>query len=79
MSKYNTIFDGKFLTDVAMGETGYNYYSYLDVNSNWVILRENTDENEYRVVTGHGNYSSIWTLRADQSYKKMEDISIKQV
>jgi len=72
---YKTILDGKLLHDVATGESGetsgstYNYYGYLHPSGTWCIMRELSDESEYRFLIGKSSYSSAWTNRATFAYQ----------
>jgi len=68
---------GANLTDVALGETHnvdagtFNYYGYTRPDNSFIILREKTDETEYRYnmnETGNEVYSDEFGNRADRDY-----------
>jgi len=61
---------GKWVVDIASGEGGYNYYGYINEKGEWVILRENTTQIEYRYAFGGSEYATAWTNRATQGYKR---------
>jgi len=69
MNRFTKITDGASIADIATSEGGYNYYGYVRTNGEWVILRSNTAETEYRYCFGASDYSTAWTNRASQSYK----------
>ena len=72
MSKYNDLIEGMNVTDIANDEGGYNYYGYVRVKGTnegeWVIIRENTAQTEYRYAIGGSGYSTNWTNRASLTY-----------
>ena len=69
MNKFSGILDGMQIADISLSEGGYNYYGYVRHNGEWVILRENTAQTEYRVTMGADSYSTAWTARTTQNYK----------
>ena len=66
MSKYNEYLDGMTLVDQALDESGYNYYGYIRTNGEWAIMRQKTDESEYRFKVGASGYS--FSDRATYNY-----------
>lgn len=70
MSRTTNILDGCTIMDKAISEGGYNYYGFVRTGTSgeWVIIRENTAQTEYRYAIGSGDYSTRWTNRATQSY-----------
>lgn len=70
MSKYTTLIEGKWIVDIALSESGYNYYGYIGKDSSWVIMRENTAQTEYRFSFGISSYSTKWNNRATLPYKR---------
>ena len=69
MGKYTKIIDGASVADIANGEGGYNYYGYVRENGEWIIMRENTAQTEYRFARGASDYTTAWTNRASKDYK----------
>jgi hypothetical protein len=53
----NRTLQDKMLVDIATGVSGYNYYAYVGVGSDsqYIIMRENTAETEYRYAYGKGS------------------------
>lgn len=79
MSKrYQHILAGTFIADVAEGEAGeesgatYNYYGFLRTDGSWVILREKSDETEYRFTVGSSGYASAWDARTSRTYSRAD-------
>lgn len=68
--RYTALTEGKWVVDIANSEGGYNYYGYIGRDSSWVIMRESTAQTEYRFAFGGSGYSTAWTNRATQSYKR---------
>lgn len=68
MSKYNNITDGMKVVDVANEEGGYNYFGNIRSNGEWAIMRQKTNELEYRFAIGASDYSTNWTNRASLNY-----------
>jgi len=68
MQKSSGITDGMKIVDTAEAVGGYNYYGYLRHNGEYVIMRENTAETEYRYNIGGYDYSTNWTNKATISY-----------
>lgn len=79
MSKYNNIFEGKILTDVSADEGGYNYYGFLSVDNSWVILRETTTQDEYRVFVGRSGYAAAFAAHVGHNYKRMNEFGFKTI
>ena len=77
MAKYKKFVDGMEIADIASSEGGYNYYGYTrwGNNSQWAILREKTDQSEYRWAVGKSNYATNWTGRAGLNYKRANAFS----
>ncbi len=48
MSRYTKITDGTNVVDIAPNESGFNYYLFTRPGGSGVIMREKTDETEYR-------------------------------
>jgi len=46
----------------------YEYYAYMDKDSNWYIKRLTTATNLFEFVAGSSSYSTAWTNRASQTY-----------
>ena len=69
MSRFNTIIAGASVANMASAEGGYNYYGYIRTNGEWIIMRENTAQTEYRFAFGNADYSTNWTGRAGLDYK----------
>jgi hypothetical protein len=77
MSRYAKITDGCNVTDIALAESGYNYYLYTRPGGSGVIMREATSEDEYRFYLFGGadtqserlsNIQTIWADRANKVY-----------
>ena len=49
--------DGKMIVDVALAVGGYNYYGYVSPgdDSQYIIMREDVAEEEYRYAYGSGS------------------------
>lgn len=62
------ITNGKKIVDSVSGQAGYNYYGYLGTNGEWVIMRENTAQTEYRYKLGASDYQSNWSNRGSLTY-----------
>jgi len=60
------ILDGKSVVNQALDESGYNYYAYINAQGEWVIMRENTAQTEYRYAQGGKNF--VWANRATYGY-----------
>lgn len=82
MSKrYQHILAGTFIADVAEGEAGeesgatYNYYGFLRTDGSWVILREKSDETEYRFTVGSDSYETGWDNRTSKTYQLASNFS----
>lgn len=73
---FKTLITGCQVADAATEESGYNYYGYNSSDKRWVIMREKTDETEYRYAVGSNAkgvaYSTAWTNRATQDYRLPE-------
>ncbi|RLF57208.1 MAG: hypothetical protein DRN27_08205 [Thermoplasmata archaeon] len=67
MSKYNSITDGMKIVDTVEDDGGYNYYGYIRANGEWVIMRENTAQTEYRYKIGARGYD--FSNRASGTYR----------
>jgi len=68
MQRYKDITEGAKIVDVVKEESGYNYYGYIRANGEWVIMRENTAQTQYRFKLGASNYATNWTNRASLTY-----------
>ena len=68
MSKYNEITEGMTVVDIANEESGYNYFGKIRKNGEWAIMRQKTNELEYRFAIGASDYSTNWSNRASLSY-----------
>lgn len=68
MQKFKNITEGMKVVDISKDEGGYNYYGYLRHNGEWVIMREATNQLQYRYKVGADAYSTAWTARTSQSY-----------
>ena len=68
MNKFSKIIDGASVVDVANEESGYNYYGFLRHNGEWIIMRENTAQTEYRFALGASDYSTNWGNRGSLDY-----------
>lgn len=79
MSQYNTLFDGKHLSDFFGNEGGYNYYVYISITNSWLIMREKTDETEYRFAMGGSGASTARTNRASLTYKQPDEFTTKNI
>ena len=77
MAKYTKFNAGMEIADIASNEGGYNYYGYVRWGANpvWGILREKTDQTEYRWAIGTADYSTNWTGRAGLNYKRANAFS----
>ena len=55
--------------DVAKDEDGYNYYGFLSRQGDYFVMREKTDETEYRFAThATKTYTQAFIDRADLDY-----------
>ena len=77
MAKFNTILDGKLLTDVFLDESGYNYYGYVAVDGTWAVMREATTEDEYRFQVGKSGYDI--STRATGDFKRPDQFNFNTV
>lgn len=76
MSRNTNLILGANLTDVAGGETHnvdagtFNYYGYTRPDNSFVILREKTDETEYRYSLNKNGevYASAFSDRKNREY-----------
>ena len=68
MSKFKSITDGMKIVDTSLAEGGYNYYGSVRHNGEYVIMRENVAQTEYRFKLGADNYSANWTIRTTLTY-----------
>lgn len=68
MNRFTKVTDGAIIVDVAESVGGYNYYSYVRNNGEWIILREKTDGTEYRYKSGASDYSTAWINKATHNY-----------
>jgi len=77
MSRYAKITDGATVTDIAQGESGFNYYLFTRAGGSGIIMREKTDETEYRFYLFGGkltqalseaNAQAEWDDRANKGY-----------
>ena len=71
------ITDGTTVVDIKNGESGFNYYLMVRPGGSGLILREKTDESEYRVSVFAGkdtsdeaetNVDAIFADRANRDY-----------
>ena len=53
--------------DIAKAEGGYNYYLYIHPKGFAIVMREKTDETEYRYAVA-GIADNQWVNRATLSY-----------
>lgn len=44
------------------------YYGFVDKNSNWFIMQENSTNGNYRYTKGASSFSTNWTNRASLTY-----------
>ena len=57
-----------------MDEGGsYDYYGYSRSEGSWVIMRKNSAGTELTYAVGGSDYSTAWTARASQSYKRADE------
>ncbi len=77
MSRYAKITDGATVVDIAKAESGFNYYLFVRPGGSGLIMREKTDETEYRVSVFSGkndpndaeaNATAIFADRANRDY-----------
>ena len=69
MQKYVNITEGMKVVDIAKEESGYNYYGHIRHNGEWAIMREKTDQSEYRFKIGASDYSTNWSTRGSLNYR----------
>ena len=69
-----TNLSGYDISDIAENEAGYNYYGFCKADGAWKILREKTDGTEYRLAVGKSAYSTAFTNRATQTYKRPDEL-----
>ncbi len=71
------ITDGTTVVDIKKGELGFNYYLMVRPGGSGLILREKTDETEYRISVFAGkntpdqaetNVQTIFDNRANRNY-----------
>jgi hypothetical protein len=58
----------------AYNEGGYNYYLYVHPLGQVVILREKTDQTEYKYADGGRDKSGSWNDRDVLDYKYYDEI-----
>lgn len=58
---------------IAESEGGYNYYLYIHSRGQAIVMREKTDETEYKYADA-GRGSSGWGNRAGLDYKDYDDL-----
>jgi len=68
MNRSTNILDGTMLVNVVLADSGYNYYGYVRHNGEWVIMRQNVAETEYRYKVGASGYTAAWTAHGTLSY-----------
>lgn len=81
MGFFKTILDGYSINDVATTEANdneasgnlYNYYGYVSHDGAWVIMREKSDETEYRYCIGSSGYTTAWSARASKVFKRSNE------
>ncbi len=80
----SNITNGMTIIDIAKGELGFNYYLYVKPGGSGIIMREKTDETEYRFYFFRGaktaleranNVQSQWDNRADKGYMRPSNLS----
>ena len=83
MSRYAKITDGANVVDIAKGELGFNYYLFTRPGGSGIIMREKTDETEYRFYLFAGkntqaesatNTQAQWDDRANKGYLRPSDL-----
>jgi hypothetical protein len=67
MSRYTTLTDGMLVVD-QVTEGNYTYYGMVRFNGEWLIMRQKTDDSEYRFKIGAHDYSTNWTNRTSLEY-----------
>ena len=67
--------DNFYLHDYAENESGYNYRGFINRSGQSFIMREKTDETEYRYSAG-GISLSAWANRGTLTYTNLNNISI---
>ena len=70
MGKYTTMLDGCTIMNQALAENDYNYYGFVRTGTSgtWVIMREKTDQTEFRYAYGSSDYETNWANRENLSY-----------
>lgn len=69
MSRYTRIIDGCNVTDIALAESGYDYYLYVRPDGSGIIMRANIAETEFRFsFFGYGDVDTIWADRENRNY-----------
>ncbi len=83
MSRYARIIDGASVTDIVKSELGFNYYLFARPGGSGVIMREKTDETEYRFYLFAGkntqnesttNAQAQWDDRANKDYLRTSSL-----
>jgi hypothetical protein len=64
-----TNLSGLDIVEVRENEAGYNYYGYARANGCWKILREKTDNTEYRFAVGSSDFETAFAARTTLTYK----------
>jgi hypothetical protein len=79
MAKYKKFNDGMQLVDQILALDGYNYYGYVrwGRNTQWMIMREKTDQTEYRFKIGASDYATNWANKDSLTgWKRPDEFSI---
>jgi len=78
MSRYTAILDGCTIVNMELALGSYNYYGYMRNAgiTEWVIMREKTDNTEYKYAIGSANntYATAWAAKASQNYRTPDQL-----
>lgn len=77
MSRYRDILEGKNVADIDNG-VSYNYYFFVSTKneSTWVIMRENSAQDEFRFSAGKGTGLSQWGDHANLIYVRRNELNV---
>jgi hypothetical protein len=65
---------GYDIAEARESESGYNYYGYTRPDGSWRILREKTDNTEYRFAIGSSDFATNFAGRSGLEYQTTDNL-----